>query len=148
MIRRPPRSTLFPYTTLFRQAGDGRQTKRLEQRASQRLASAVRHHNDVVSHDLDVSFFSTHHRSDIDVDFLPFAVCVLAIHDAAVERSPVVGALREGYCLPQRRAFFQGERARSIYFAGDKKDITRRNIDDVSGLEQHILIEVETSSIF
>src|SRR3712207_7031175 len=24
MIRRPPRSTLFPYTTLFRSAGDGR----------------------------------------------------------------------------------------------------------------------------
>src|SRR3712207_8725300 len=25
MIRRPPRSTLFPYTTLFRSAGPGRQ---------------------------------------------------------------------------------------------------------------------------
>src|SRR3712207_9133482 len=25
MIRRPPRSTLFPYTTLFRSAGDGNQ---------------------------------------------------------------------------------------------------------------------------
>src|SRR5258705_8796574 len=25
MIRRPPRSTLFPYTTLFRSAGGGRQ---------------------------------------------------------------------------------------------------------------------------
>src|SRR5437667_3488611 len=24
MIRRPPRSTLFPYTTLFRSSGDGR----------------------------------------------------------------------------------------------------------------------------
>src|SRR5258708_23524248 len=27
MIRRPPRSTLFPYTTLFRSGGDGRQGK-------------------------------------------------------------------------------------------------------------------------
>src|SRR3712207_7442030 len=26
MIRRPPRSTLFPYTTLFRSRGDGRRT--------------------------------------------------------------------------------------------------------------------------
>src|SRR5258705_12137529 len=26
MIRRPPRSTLFPYTTLFRSSGDGLQT--------------------------------------------------------------------------------------------------------------------------
>src|SRR2546422_10219124 len=28
MIRRPPRSTLFPYTTLFRSLEDGRQTFR------------------------------------------------------------------------------------------------------------------------
>src|SRR5215510_15193617 len=28
MIRRPPRSTLFPYTTLFRSAGDARQNQR------------------------------------------------------------------------------------------------------------------------
>src|SRR3712207_7745006 len=28
MIRRPPRSTLFPYTTLFRSAGDGGGTGR------------------------------------------------------------------------------------------------------------------------
>src|SRR2546427_12613135 len=27
MIRRPPRSTLFPYTTLFRSSNDGRPTK-------------------------------------------------------------------------------------------------------------------------
>src|SRR3712207_7031293 len=29
MIRRPPRSTLFPYTTLFRSAGVGAQVQRL-----------------------------------------------------------------------------------------------------------------------
>src|SRR3712207_7349676 len=29
MIRRPPRSTLFPYTTLFRSAGPGHQTDAL-----------------------------------------------------------------------------------------------------------------------
>src|SRR3712207_8746987 len=30
MIRRPPRSTLFPYTTLFRSAGRGRLGRRLD----------------------------------------------------------------------------------------------------------------------
>src|SRR5260221_10834901 len=30
MIRRPPRSTLFPYTTLFRSHGDGRAAHELE----------------------------------------------------------------------------------------------------------------------
>src|SRR5437016_11627903 len=37
MIPRPPRSTLFPYTTLFRSEGAG----------------AVRHHGRVALHDLD-----------------------------------------------------------------------------------------------
>src|SRR3712207_8646478 len=31
MIRRPPRSTLFPYTTLFRSDGLGRQPERTEE---------------------------------------------------------------------------------------------------------------------
>src|SRR5256885_5187360 len=35
MIRRPPRSTLFPYTTLFRSdAGGGRAARRLQGRAA------------------------------------------------------------------------------------------------------------------
>src|SRR5437868_12652142 len=34
MIRRPPRSTLFPYTTLFRSRAGGRGTPRDAQRAS------------------------------------------------------------------------------------------------------------------
>src|SRR3712207_7722867 len=33
MIRRPPRSTLFPYTTLFRSLGDGETAKRAGARA-------------------------------------------------------------------------------------------------------------------
>src|SRR3712207_7096452 len=35
MIRRPPRSTLFPYTTLFRSVGDG---ERLSRHGDDRLA--------------------------------------------------------------------------------------------------------------
>src|SRR2546430_8464676 len=44
MIRRPPRSTLFPYTTLFRSQGDGghaRQSGR-DRGARRRLGRAVR----------------------------------------------------------------------------------------------------------
>src|SRR5438552_7942155 len=35
MIRRPPRSTLFPYTTLFRSVGGGQDDIRADQRAQQ-----------------------------------------------------------------------------------------------------------------
>src|SRR2546425_4413289 len=37
MIRRPPRSTLFPYTTLFRSHHDGRQLRRRRRRELRRL---------------------------------------------------------------------------------------------------------------
>src|SRR3712207_9473972 len=40
MIRRPPRSTLFPYTTLFRSLGRGRQGEVLD-RADRLLERAV-----------------------------------------------------------------------------------------------------------
>src|SRR3712207_7162845 len=48
MIRQPPRSTLFPYTTLFRSPGDvehvqhGRQTAALEDRVGRGLADVDR----------------------------------------------------------------------------------------------------------
>src|SRR3712207_9588152 len=45
MIRRPPRSTLFPYTTLFRSAGDedvaGPQRAALNEHGRHRAAAAV-----------------------------------------------------------------------------------------------------------
>src|SRR5258707_15378102 len=40
MIRRPPRSTLFPYTTLFRSSGAGAGTVELEQLPSLRFGRA------------------------------------------------------------------------------------------------------------
>src|SRR5205807_7607590 len=43
MIRRPPRSTLFPYTTLFRSGYNGPRARR---GTAGRLASAVRRHAD------------------------------------------------------------------------------------------------------
>src|SRR3712207_7454925 len=41
MIRRPPRSTLFPYTTLFRSTGDGRIDSEAYPLAPARLWSAL-----------------------------------------------------------------------------------------------------------
>src|SRR2546422_2986643 len=42
MIRRPPRSTLFPYTTLFRSPAAFQQTLELQQDASRWLVARVR----------------------------------------------------------------------------------------------------------
>src|SRR5215211_9137066 len=39
MIRRPPRSTLFPYTTLFRSSGSCRHPKGARRAADRRLAA-------------------------------------------------------------------------------------------------------------
>src|SRR2546426_8514843 len=39
MIRRPPRSTLFPYTTLFRSLDRDPTTRRLEQRVAELLGT-------------------------------------------------------------------------------------------------------------
>src|SRR3989442_7437934 len=44
MIRRPPRSTLFPYTTLFRSGQDSHQTEaRKNSRRQRRIRSAADH---------------------------------------------------------------------------------------------------------
>src|SRR5258707_10180605 len=40
MIRRPPRSTLFPYTTLFRSLDDGPRLARVQVRQAQAIALA------------------------------------------------------------------------------------------------------------
>src|SRR2546430_7468549 len=82
MIRRPPRSTLFPYTTLFRsratqkihrrradEAGDEqivRTVVELERRADL-LDQAVVHHHDLVrhGHGLDLVVRSEEHTSEL-----------------------------------------------------------------------------------
>src|SRR2546430_8274624 len=40
MIRRPPRSTLFPYTTLFRSQGDNQRASQRAQDAAQKAKTA------------------------------------------------------------------------------------------------------------
>src|SRR2546427_5231265 len=44
MIRRPPRSTLFPYTTLFRSLGDGIDQRRREHGLARLLAHVHQAH--------------------------------------------------------------------------------------------------------
>src|SRR5256885_3362875 len=41
MIRRPPRSTLFPYTTLFRSVGTDRWRQRTQQQSTRRQATGT-----------------------------------------------------------------------------------------------------------
>src|SRR3712207_8808619 len=50
MIRRPPRSTLFPYTTLFRSAKNGRRRKdhRVSRKAERRRARSDARRHDAV----------------------------------------------------------------------------------------------------
>src|SRR2546429_7129635 len=49
MIRRPPRSTLFPYTTLFRSLFSRTGGQRQRRRRVHRLANRVRHSNGTVA---------------------------------------------------------------------------------------------------
>src|SRR3712207_7980913 len=44
MIRRPPRSTLFPYTTLFRSLGHGGRHRGMRDLQQQRAAAAEQEH--------------------------------------------------------------------------------------------------------
>src|SRR3712207_8018399 len=50
MIRRPPRSTLFPYTTLFRSDGDERDAEAVAERGDH-LVALVLAHEPVVDED-------------------------------------------------------------------------------------------------
>src|SRR5256885_12891540 len=42
MIRRPPRSTLFPYTTLFRSVGESAQPRRVDRHRDAAVARGLR----------------------------------------------------------------------------------------------------------
>src|SRR3712207_7243566 len=61
MIRRPPRSTLFPYTTLFRSGG--------------RRRASRRRHTVVVGHERSHPRLVRRHRRDDSVLHLHHAVC-------------------------------------------------------------------------
>src|SRR2546425_7176017 len=77
MIRRPPRSTLFPYTTLFRSRKDGRTV-----RQSPAMRSALLERMVIIAED---SRFRTHHGIDrseehtSELQSLAYLVCRLLL---------------------------------------------------------------------
>src|SRR3989441_2279766 len=87
MIRRPPRSTLFPYTTLFRSDRSEDARGENDERADQgrlalglclRLVSAVHfHHAGDHGHSFDVLLRSEEHTSELQS--LAYLVCRLLL---------------------------------------------------------------------
>src|SRR5258705_5851245 len=64
MIRRPPRSTLFPYTTLFRSRATHRGSKDRRARARRRFAGQA-HPSRFVHHCVRASLRSEEHTSEL-----------------------------------------------------------------------------------
>src|SRR2546421_2223056 len=67
MIRRPPRSTLFPYTTLFRSVSPASMTQMLDRLADAGLVERVRSDNDrrIVAARLTDAGRSEEHTSEL-----------------------------------------------------------------------------------
>src|SRR5256885_12791666 len=61
MIRRPPRSTLFPYTTLFRSEEQHRERHQEHQRPRQRHARELVHMGAERRHAVDLERLEGHH---------------------------------------------------------------------------------------
>src|SRR2546426_7128492 len=61
MIRRPPRSTLFPYTTLFRSDGDSR-----HRRKDRSLGASVRVWRDALIEHVSACLFKIRHKLERD----------------------------------------------------------------------------------
>src|SRR3712207_7853984 len=75
MIRRPPRSTLFPYTTLFRSAEDTRQTlKLLNHYDIKKTLISYHKHNEQI-------------KSDNILNLLESGKSVAVVSDAGMPRS-------------------------------------------------------------
>src|SRR2546423_8358269 len=79
MIRRPPRSTLFPYTTLFRSRGDPRRARRGERAGrvagAGRAAAAAAH--PLLAHHAGTDERSEEHTSELQS--LAYLVCRLLL---------------------------------------------------------------------
>src|SRR3989442_8105614 len=96
MIRRPPRSTLFPYTTLFRSAHVGAKDSHLAALAAQSQASAM---SQQVLDDLWRER-SEEHTSELQSR--PHLVCRLLL-----EKKKQITTVHDGPCHPRRRRIVQ-----------------------------------------
>src|SRR5258708_16111326 len=86
MIRRPPRSTLFPYTTLFRSPGTGRGSYQDRLRSEHRTASSPLRRRDRTPHR------SEEHTSELQS---PDLVCRLLLEK---KKTPPPSSNRMGGC--------------------------------------------------
>src|SRR2546426_8537194 len=84
MIRRPPRSTLFPYTTLFRSPSERRAAERLEARAPRQLLHAA-----LLSFPHPVTQQQVVLRSEWPADLLPALAEAAADPSLLAQRNPL-----------------------------------------------------------
>src|SRR5436189_2484075 len=83
MIRRPPRSTLFPYTTLFRSSGEGSGTTRS---TSTRTADACRRPSEQQPNACDRRLRSEEHTSELQSPM--YLVCRLLLEKKKIDFQP------------------------------------------------------------
>src|SRR5256885_7574542 len=70
MIRRPPRSTLFPYTTLFRSATDCTEPRPIHGQDSQ-VAAVVQYRSQIGAHlGVGAAERSRHHRHRVGIELI------------------------------------------------------------------------------
>src|SRR5256885_10835161 len=102
MIRRPPRSTLFPYTTLFRSVGDSLRTSTPELCASKQVQPALhRRRSTVVSQMTSRDRKSTRLNSSHLV--ISYAVFCLTKKNAALYPAVDPDASRERIAVTDER---------------------------------------------
>src|SRR5258707_14709351 len=89
MIRRPPRSTLFPYTTLFRSDEDGHAPARVERQG--RILSRAGSAAFDVAADADAMVLTRNAHAALRLDPRP-----LDLAQAAVERGRVISGIACG----------------------------------------------------
>src|SRR3989442_370640 len=83
MIRRPPRSTLFPYTTLFRSRGENAWRSMPKRAKSNRLAAVAM--NSMAQHAVPNEFRSEEHTSELQSR--PHLVCRLLLEKKKTEQA-------------------------------------------------------------
>src|SRR3712207_4516534 len=87
MIRRPPRSTLFPYTTLFRSADTVRAVLVDPEYLRARLAELGGKDAELVTHDVTDDGAHLVLRQGVPVEFLPSVVRRFTGDDLVLDRS-------------------------------------------------------------
>src|SRR5258707_9706838 len=97
MIRRPPRSTLFPYTTLFRSAADASARRRRPRRYLRRGQSWHAPHSYVCTPDRKSTRLNSSHAN------ISYAVFCLKKKNSSENNSASHRALRENYLFYHSR---------------------------------------------